>query len=170
MFKVNNKDTRKTLLASFWCLYNFEYISHLVLKFLKLTLNMLLLAGLNTSEPPLTVIYWRSIFLFAYEPLVIIRTIMEQHRKLFRYFISYVTDTVRSPSIFLCVMIVIVNLVSYEIINESYFYTRHKNRRKHSQHFKLLFFTINSHFVTSDQYIENEICLSQAVFILSPYL
>ena len=59
--------------------------------------------------------------------------------------------------------------------NKSYFYIHHKNRRKHSQHFKMLFFTINLHFVTSNQipashqtkypHIENQIYLSQAVFI-----
>ena len=37
------------------------------------------------------------------------------------------------------------------MINERYFCVRHKNRRKHSQHFKLLFFTINLHFVISNQ-------------------
>ena len=30
MFKVNNKDTKTTPMASLWCLYfNFEHISHL---------------------------------------------------------------------------------------------------------------------------------------------
>ena len=41
--------------------------------------------------------------------------------------------------------------MSYEIINESDFCVRYKNRRKHNQSFKLLFFTINLHFVTSNQ-------------------
>ena len=67
MFKVN-KDTRTTPLASFWCLYcvvvlvsllrrsgifivNFEHISHIVLVFLLLTLNMRLPAG--SSEIPI---------------------------------------------------------------------------------------------------------------------
>ena len=59
------------------------------------------------------------------------------------------------------------------LLNVSNFCVRLKNRRKYSQHFKLLFFTINSHFVTSSQtptHIENQICLSQAVFIYSSYL
>ena len=34
---------------------------------------------------------------------------------------------------------------------ESYFYVLYKNRWKHSQHFKLLFFTINLHLMTLDQ-------------------
>ena len=38
MFKVNNKDTRTMLLASFWCfgvfIVNFEHISHLIRLFL----------------------------------------------------------------------------------------------------------------------------------------
>ena len=29
MFKVNNKNTRTTPMASFWYLINFEYVSHL---------------------------------------------------------------------------------------------------------------------------------------------
>ena len=41
MFKVNNKDTIKSGVF----IVNFENISHLVLVFLLLTLNMLLLAG-----------------------------------------------------------------------------------------------------------------------------
>ena len=40
---------------------------------------------------------------------------------------------------------------SYEIINDSYFCVHHKNRRKHNQHFRLLFLTINLRFVTSNQ-------------------
>ena len=43
MFKVNNKDTRTTPLAwrrSDVFIVNFEHISHLVLVFLLLTLNM----------------------------------------------------------------------------------------------------------------------------------
>ena len=39
MFKVNNKDTRTTIVS-------FEHISHLVLVFLLLTLNMQLPAGI----------------------------------------------------------------------------------------------------------------------------
>ena len=31
------------------------------------------------------------------------------------------------------------------------FFVCHKNRQKHNQHFKLIFFTINLHFVTSNQ-------------------
>ena len=31
-----------------------------------------------------------------------------------------------------------------------YFFVRHKNRRKHNQHFKLLFFKINLYYGTSD--------------------
>ena len=47
MFKVNNKDTRTTPSASLLCLFtvNFEHISHLVLVFLLLILNMPLRAG-----------------------------------------------------------------------------------------------------------------------------
>ena len=47
MFKVNNSDTRTTPMALFLCLYNvnFENISHLVLVFVLLTLNMQLPAG-----------------------------------------------------------------------------------------------------------------------------
>ena len=41
MFKVNNKDTIKSGVF----IVNFENISHLVLVFLLLTLNMLLLSG-----------------------------------------------------------------------------------------------------------------------------
>ena len=37
-------------------------------------------------------------------------------------------------------------------MNESYFcILRHKNKGKHSQHFKLLFFKLDLHFVTSNQ-------------------
>ena len=36
-------------------------------------------------------------------------------------------------------------------MNESHFCVPHKNRRKHSQHFKLLFFAILLHFVTLNQ-------------------
>ena len=46
MLKVNNNDTRKTpgvALVAF--VVNFEYVSHLVLVFLLLTLNMYLPAG-----------------------------------------------------------------------------------------------------------------------------
>ena len=44
--KVIDKDTRTTTMASFWYLYvNFEHISHIVLVFLLLTLNMQLPAG-----------------------------------------------------------------------------------------------------------------------------
>ena len=40
MFKVNNKDTRTTPVASFWCfIVNFGHISHLLLVFLLLTLS-----------------------------------------------------------------------------------------------------------------------------------
>ena len=42
--------------------------------------------------------------------------------------------------------------MSYGITNGNKFCVRHKNRQKHNQHFKLLFFTIiNLHFVTSNQ-------------------
>ena len=44
MFKVNNKVTRTTPLALTF-IVNFEHISHLVLVFLLLTLNMQLPAG-----------------------------------------------------------------------------------------------------------------------------
>ena len=36
-------------------------------------------------------------------------------------------------------------------MSKSYFCVCHKNRRKHKQHFKLLFFRMNLHFVTSIQ-------------------
>ena len=39
---------------------------------------------------------------------------------------------------------------SYEIISENYFCVRHKNRRKQNQHFKLLFFKLNSHLGPSN--------------------
>ena len=39
---------------------------------------------------------------------------------------------------------------SLEIISANYICVRHKNRRKHNQHFKLLFFKINLHFGTSE--------------------
>ena len=45
MFKVNNKDTRKTPCRSGVYIVNFEHISHLDLVFLLLTLNMLLLVA-----------------------------------------------------------------------------------------------------------------------------
>ena len=40
MFKVNNKDTRATLRRYGVFIVNFEHISHFVLVFLLLTLNM----------------------------------------------------------------------------------------------------------------------------------
>ena len=45
MFKVNNKDTRSGIF-----IVNFEHISHLVLVFLLLTLNMQLRAGKPMSQ------------------------------------------------------------------------------------------------------------------------
>ena len=36
-------------------------------------------------------------------------------------------------------------------MTDNYFCIRHKNRRKHNQHFKLLFFKLNSHFETSNE-------------------
>ena len=46
MFKVNNKDTRTTLLASFWYFFSyFEHMSYLGLMFLLFILNMWLPAG-----------------------------------------------------------------------------------------------------------------------------
>ena len=45
---VNNKNTRMTLITSFWCfIVNFELISHLFLVFLLLTLNRYLFAGVG---------------------------------------------------------------------------------------------------------------------------
>ena len=38
----------------------------------------------------------------------------------------------------------------YKSITTNYFCVCHKNRRKHNQHFELLFFMINLHFKTSD--------------------
>ena len=49
-------------------------------------------------------------------------------------------------------------------MNEKYFCVHLKNRRKHNQHFKLLLFTLNLHFVTSNQippYRKNYICPSK---------
>ena len=40
---------------------------------------------------------------------------------------------------------------SYEIITVNYFCVRHKNRWKHNQHFKMLFFKENLHFGKSEQ-------------------
>ena len=59
--------------------------------------------------------------------------------------------------------------MSYEIINESYFCVRHKNRRKHSQHFKLLFFTLNLHFVTLNQiatYRKPNLPLTSSIYLV----
>ena len=55
MFKVNNKDTRTTLSVvakrrSGVFIVNFEHISHLVLVFLLLTLNMQLPAGMSVEQ------------------------------------------------------------------------------------------------------------------------
>ena len=41
--------------------------------------------------------------------------------------------------------------MSYEIITVNYFCVRHKNRRKHNQHSKLLFFKNNLHSGISDE-------------------
>ena len=40
---------------------------------------------------------------------------------------------------------------NYEVLTENYFFAHHKNSQKHNQHFKLLFFVINFHFITSNQ-------------------
>ena len=42
MLMINNKDTRETSMTSFWCLYivKVEYISHLFLMFLLLTVSI----------------------------------------------------------------------------------------------------------------------------------
>ena len=46
MFKVNNKNIRKTSMTSFWYFYcNFEHISHISLAFLLSTLNKYMLAA-----------------------------------------------------------------------------------------------------------------------------
>ena len=42
-----------------------------------------------------------------------------------------------------------ITIRSYESISENYFCVRHKNRRKHNQHFKLLFFKEKLHCGTS---------------------
>ena len=56
VFKVNNKDTRTTPMASFWYLIvNFERISHLVLVFLLLTLSRQTYLNLSGK-----LIRWRS--------------------------------------------------------------------------------------------------------------
>ena len=50
MFKFNNKDTRTTPRSGVF-IVNFEHISHLVLVFLLLTLNMELPAGRVLNAP-----------------------------------------------------------------------------------------------------------------------
>ena len=48
MFKVYDKNTRTTSMASFYCLYNFEHISHLFIVFLLLTLKNKMVAAKKT--------------------------------------------------------------------------------------------------------------------------
>ena len=59
MFNVNNKDSRK---KRHWCrsgiFVNFEHVSHLVLAFLLLNLNMLLPAGLVPEARSLHLDAW----------------------------------------------------------------------------------------------------------------
>ena len=58
-------------------------------------------------------------------------------------------------------------LLLYEIISVNYFYVRHKNRRKHNQHFKLLFFKLNSHIGASNYkylHVGNQIYLFGCLF------
>ena len=58
---------------------------------------------------------------------------------------------------------------SHEIINESYFCVRHKNRQKHNQHFKTAVFTINLHFVKLKQmstYRKLNLPLTSSIFCL----
>ena len=49
------------------------------------------------------------------------------------------------------------------------FCVRHENRRKHNQHFKLLFFTRNLHFVTSNQiatYRKPNLPLASSIYLV----
>ena len=60
-------------------------------------------------------------------------------------------------------------LKELKIHKQNLFCVRHKNRRKHSQHFKLLFFTINLHFVTSNQipiYIKPNLVLTSSIYLV----
>ena len=45
----------------------------------------------------------------------------------------------------------LLSLLHYEIVNVNYICFRYKNRRKHKQHFKLLYFKISLLFGTSDE-------------------
>ena len=45
----------------------------------------------------------------------------------------------------------IISLKQLRNYNRKLFGVRHKNRREHNQHFKLLFFKINLHFFTPNQ-------------------
>ena len=61
-----------------------------------------------------------------------------------------------------------VKLRSYKSINENHFCICHKNRLKHNQHFKLLFFTINVHFVLSSQisrYAKGNLLLTSIIYL-----
>ena len=54
-------------------------------------------------------------------------------------------------------------------MTKSYFCVCHKNRRKHKQHFKLLFFTMNLHFVTSIQmptYRKTNLLLISSIYLV----
>ena len=58
-------------------------------------------------------------------------------------------------------------LRSYEIITINNFCVRHKNRQKHNQHFKLLFFKENLQFGTSEQisvYIKLSLLTVKSIF------
>ena len=78
MFRFNNKDTRRTPLASFLCFYcqlltnwrrsgvfivNFEHITHIVLVFILLTFSRLMPAGkIVQNEKTFNVLRNKSIF------------------------------------------------------------------------------------------------------------
>ena len=47
-------------------------------------------------------------------------------------------------------------LSSYEITTENYFCVCHKNKWKHNQYFKLIFFQVNLHFGTSNWILHTE--------------
>ena len=75
------------------------------------------------------------------------------------------------PNIWLMLFVLTVNgwlLKELRNYNESYFCVRHKNRWKHTNILKLLFFTINLHFVTSNQISTNFPLISSIYFVFVP--
>ena len=68
-----------------------------------------------------------------------------------------------------CFNLQLKELRYYKCYYKSYFCVCHKNRRKHSQHFKLLVFTINLRFVTSNQiptYRETNFPLTSSIYLV----